>query len=53
MKNNQFLNNYLPENSYPTNINTNSDGNGITQSCDLSKSSVENKSVLSNDEKDL
>lgn len=50
MKNNQFLNNYLPENSYPTNMNTNS---GIAQSCDLSKSSVENKSVKSNDEKDL
>lgn len=54
MKNNQFLNNYLPENSYPSNLNTNSGaGSGITQSCDLSKSSVENKSVKSNDEKDL
>lgn len=31
----------------------NAGSSGITQSCDLSKSSVENKSVKSNDEKDL
>ena len=47
--NNQFLNNYLPENSYPLNLNNAPGGSGIAQSCDLSKSSVENKSNKSND----
>lgn len=41
MKNNQFLNNYLPENAISLSLNINGPGgSGIAQSCDLSKSSV-------------
>lgn len=52
MKSNVFFGNYLPENSYPSNINPNSQ-KGVDQSYELSKSNVENKSSKSNDEKDL
>lgn len=51
--NNNSFNNYLAENTYPSSSNIYSGGSGIAQSCDLSKSSVENKSVKSNDEKEL
>ncbi len=56
MKNNQLFQNYLPENVISTTsamINAGGSSSGIVQTCDLSKSLVENRSVLSNDEKDL
>jgi hypothetical protein len=52
MKNNQgnqFLNNYLPEQSLSGPTNGTSASGGAGQACDLSRSSVENKSVKSND----
>lgn len=52
MKSNVYFSNYLPENSFPSNMNPNGQ-KGVDQSCELSKSYVENKSSRSNDEKDL
>ena len=49
--NNSSFNNYLPEGSYPTSSNLVPGGG--SSGIDLSKSSVENKSVKSNDDKDL
>jgi hypothetical protein len=51
MKNNNSFNNYLPDGTYPTNSNLVPTGG--SSGIDLSKSSVENKSVKSNDEKDM
>ena len=50
MKNNQnqFFNNYLPENNYPLNADVVN-----SQPSELSKSSVGDKSAQSNNEKDL
>ncbi len=55
MKNNQFFQNYLPENAIATTSTMINAGgsSGMVQPCDLTKSSVENKTVMSNDEKDL
>ena len=50
MKNNNSFNNYLPDGSYPTSSNLVPGGG--SSGIDLSKSSVENKSVKSNEDKD-
>lgn len=51
MKNNNSFNNYLPDGTYPTSSQIVPTGG--SSGIDLSKSSVENKSVKSNDDKDM